>query len=244
LKNYKLTIQYDGTNYAGWQIQNNAITIQQTITEAIDRLTNKKVNLIGSGRTDSGVHAFGQIANFRTEDNIDTYKFKYSLNSILPSDISILKIEEVPENFHARFDAKRRIYFYLFSNQKSPFLNRYSYFYHSQLNCELLNKLSNCFIGEKDFSSFAKSGSDTVNKICNVYSINWKMTAGITIFQIEADRFLHGMVRSIIGTILLAAKENYNEKLIMNIFAEKDRRFSGMSVPAKGLFLYKVKYEK
>lgn len=242
MKNYKLTIQYDGTNYAGWQIQRNALTVQQTITDAISRLINRKVNLIGSGRTDTGVHAFGQVANFRVEEIIDAYRFKYSLNSILPSDISIIKIEEVSENFHARYDAKRRIYFYLFSNHKSPFLERYSYFYHSQLNSELLNELSKCFIGKKDFSSFAKSGSDTVNKICNVYSIIWKMTAGITIFQIEADRFLHGMVRTIIGTLLLAAKKGYSEKLIESIFEQKDRKASGMSVPAKGLFLYKVKY--
>ncbi len=242
MKNYKLTIQYEGTNYAGWQIQKNALTVQQAIADAIEVVLKEKINLIGAGRTDSGVHAIGQVANFKCEKKIDTDKICYSLNSILPNDISILKIENVADNFHSRFDAKKRSYIYLISKYKSPFLNKYSYLHRGNLDCEILNKISLAFLGKKDFSSFAKTGSDTKNNFCNVYSASWKETRGIIIFSIEADRFLRGMVRAITGTILLAAKEGYGEKYIESVFKKRDRKASGMAVPAKGLFLYKIKY--
>lgn len=242
MNNYKLEIQYDGTNYCGWQIQENSPTVQQTITDKIEIITKIKPNLIGSGRTDSGVHALGQAANFKTEEDINIYKFKHSLNSILPFDISIINMEKVDENFNARFDAKRRCYIYLFSNYKSPFFQKYSYYYHHNLNCIKLNEISRYFMGEKDFTSFARKNTETENKICHVYSVHWKETNGLTIFYIEADRFLHGMVRTIIGTLLKALKEGTGENYIEEIFSAKDRELAGESVPANGLFLYKVKY--
>jgi tRNA pseudouridine38-40 synthase len=200
------------------------------------------VNLIGSGRTDSGVHALGQVANFKTENEIDTYKFKHSLNSVLPKDISILEMGQIDEVFNARFDARRRCYIYLFSNFKSPFFQKYSYYYHETLDCKLLNKLCLSLLGKKDFTSFARKNTETENKVCNVYEARWKETKGLIIFFIEADRFLHGMVRTIIGTLIKALKENQNEKFIEDIFSAKDREFAGEAVPANGLFLYKVKY--
>ncbi|MCL5027643.1 MAG: tRNA pseudouridine(38-40) synthase TruA [Bacteroidetes bacterium] len=235
-----LTIQYDGTNYAGWQIQNNASTIQQKITDSIEVILKEKINLIGSGRTDTGVHALGQIANFRSENEIDLYKFKYSLNAILPFDISIIDIQKVNPSFHARFDAKKRSYIYLFSKFKSPFFIKYSYYYHGKVNCDLLNELSKNFLGEKDFTSFSRKNSDTGNKICNIYEVRWKETKGMIIFKIEADRFLHGMVRTIIGTLLKAVNEG--ENYIENVFTQKDREAAGEAVPPNGLFLFKVKY--
>jgi tRNA pseudouridine38-40 synthase len=235
-------MQYDGTNYRGWQIQQNAHTIQQIITDKIEIISKAKVNLIGSGRTDSGVHALGQVANFKTENEIDTYKFKHSLNSVLPKDISILEMGQIDEVFNARFDARRRCYIYLFSNFKSPFFQKYSYYYHETLDCKLLNKLCLSLLGKKDFTSFARKNTETENKVCNVYEARWKETKGLIIFFIEADRFLHGMVRTIIGTLIKALKENQNEKFIEDIFSAKDREFAGEAVPANGLFLYKVKY--
>ena len=166
LKNYKITIQYDGTKYAGWQIQKNSISVQQKITEAIETLTKEKINLIGSGRTDSGVHAFGQVANFRTENFIDIYRFKHSLNSMLPFDISISEMIEVDENFHSRFDAKKRTYVYLITKTKSPFYRNYSYFYHHKIDLNKLNELSNYFLGEKNFSSFCRKTIEQENKMC------------------------------------------------------------------------------
>lgn len=242
MNNYKLIIQYDGTEYAGWQYQENALTIQQKIVEAIKVLIDEEVNLIGSGRTDAGVHALAQAANFKTDKEIDLFKFKYSLNSILPKDISVIDMQDVPNDFHARFNAKKRTYIYLISKYKSPFFNKYSYFYHYDLAFEKLNQLSKSFWGEHDFTSFSKKNSETENKICNVYQTHWRETKGLLIFLIEADRFLHGMVRTIVGTLINAAKNNFDAEYIKDIFEARDRESAGESVPAKGLFLYKVKY--
>lgn len=242
MNNYKLIIQYDGTNYSGWQIQKNAETIQQKISDSIFLILNEKIILIGSGRTDSGVHAFGQSANFRTVNEIDIYRFKYSLNSLLPKDISIIKMEKVSGDFHARFDAKKRSYFYLFSKYKSPFFDKYSYFYHNKIDCIQLNALSKIFLGEHDFTSFCRTASDTENKVCNIYNIAWKENKNLIFFYIEADRFLHGMVRTIIGTLLKALKENLKKEYLEKVVLGKNRELAGEAVPAKGLFLYKVKY--
>jgi tRNA pseudouridine38-40 synthase len=242
LHNYKIIIQYDGTNYAGWQIQKNAVTIQQTITEAIKVLTKEEVNLIGSGRTDSGVHALGQTANFRLNNLIDTHKFKYGLNSILPNDISVIRMEEVDLNFHARFDAKKRSYIYLFSKIKSPFYYRYSYNYKKKINTQALNDLSKVLIGTFDFTSFCIKKSETENKVCSIYDLTWRELKEFYLFYIEADRFLHGMVRTIIGSLLFTFKENKSKDFILEVLNKKERVAAGEAVPAKGLFLYKIKY--
>lgn len=242
MKNFRLLIQYDGTNYAGWQSQINARTIQDEISKTISVVLNEDVNLIGAGRTDSGVHALGQVANFRTDKTLDLYRFKYQLNSILEKDISILKIEEKQEAFHSRFDAKKRSYIYLISKYKSPFYSKYSYFCNQKINCDRLNILSQAFIGQRDYSSFSRKNSDTENKTCCIYDAIWKERKDLIIFKIEADRFLHGMVRTITGTLLKALKYNYDNNYIEEIILNKDRESAGEAVPAKGLFLFKVKY--
>jgi len=170
IPNYKIVIQYNGKNYAGWQIQENAVTVQQIIKEAIEKITRQKINLIGSGRTDSGVHALGQTANFLSEKIVDEYKFLYSLNSILPNDISVISINEVNQDFNARFDAKSRSYIYLISDFKSPFYFDFTYHISWLRNnhIERLNYLSTFFTGGKDFTSFTKHESEVENKICNV----------------------------------------------------------------------------
>ncbi len=240
--NYKLIIQYDGTDYAGWQIQKNAVTIQQTITDAIKVLTKEEVNLIGSGRTDAGVHALGQAANFRLNQQINLYKFQYALNSILPYDISVIKIEPAEINFHARFDAKKRSYIYLLSKIKSPFYNRYSYNYKKRIDICTLNDLSKVFLGAFDFTSFSIKKSETKNKVCSVYDIAWRELKELYLFYIGADRFLHGMVRTIIGSLLYTLKEKKEKDFLIEVLHKKEREAAGEAVPAKGLFLYKVKY--
>jgi len=242
LKNYKLTIQYDGTNYAGWQIQKNSITVQQKITEALEILTKTKINLIGSGRTDSGVHSIGQVANFRSETEINIYRFKHSLNSILPFDISISAMEEVDVNFHARFDAKKRSYLYLITQQKSPFYKNYSYFYHKKIDLDKLNALSKVFLGEKDFAAYSKRSEDIDNKSCTIYNVYWRKKGELNYFYIQADRYLHGMVRAITGTLLKAQELNFSKSFIEDIFKSKNRAEAYDSVPACGLFLFKVEY--
>ena len=242
MSNYKLTIQYDGTNYAGWQIQTDCKTIQQTVSDGIKIITGKKINLIGSGRTDSGVHAFEQIANFKTEFELDIKKFKYSLNSVLPKDISIIDVEKVSEEFHARYDAKSREYIYLFIKYKSPFYEPYTYRYFYDLDSEYLNKLSKYLLGEKDFTSFARKSLEPEDKNCIVYDTHWSERKGFLVFFIEANRFLHGMVRTIIGTLLNAQKNNLDEEYLQKVFLAKKREAAAEAVPAKGLFLFKVKY--
>jgi tRNA pseudouridine38-40 synthase len=242
LKNYKLIIQYDGTNYSGWQIQKNAISIQQRVTDAINSLLKIEISLIGSGRTDSGVHAIGQVANFRSENEIDIYRFKYSLNCILPDDISIINMEETHEDFHARFDAQKRAYIYLINQTKSPFYKNYSYFYPIKINLETLNQLSRMFIGEKDFTSFSKKNDEIENKNCNIFEMRWSRRGSIIMFYIKANRYLHGMVRAITGTLLKVQELENGEKLLMDIFNSQDRQMAYDAVPSKGLFLYKVEY--
>jgi len=242
LKNYKLLIQYDGSNYSGWQIQKNSNSIQQIITESLEILTKEKINLIGSGRTDSGVHAFGQAANFRTELEIDIYRFKHSLNSILPSDILVSAMEEVDPKFHARFDAKKRTYLYLITQTRSPFYKNYSYFYPRKIDLEKLTFLSNSFLGEKDFTSFSKKNDEIENKDCTVYKTIWRKRGEVILFSIQASRYLHGMVRTIVGTLLNAQDQPEPERFIKEIFNSQNREEAFESVPAKGLFLYKVEY--
>ncbi len=244
MHNYKLTIQYDGTDYYGWQSQPDGNTIQDKLIIAIEKITQTKINLIGSGRTDAGVHALGQVANFKIENQLDIYKFKHALNSLLESTIAITKIEEVEENFHSRFDAKKRSYLYLISKNKNPFYYKYSYNYHSlsKINVLQLNQLSKVFLGEHNFLSFCKKKTETENKVCNVNDVRWRETKDFFIFKIEADRFLHGMVRTIVGTILHTASKDLDEKYISDIIKLQNRETSGESVSAKGLFLFKVKY--
>lgn len=242
--NYKLVIQYNGKNYAGWQIQNNAITIQQILKESIEKITREKINLIGAGRTDSGVHALGQIANFKIKQKLDEYKFLYSLNSIIPQDIAVNSIQLVSDEFNSRYDAKSRSYIYLISDIKSPFYYDFAYYLvwlkHSHI--DKLNYFSSFLIGEKDFTSFTKHESEIENKVAEVFNIHWRKSKFLTIFYIEGNRFLHGMVRAIVGTLLHSVKENLNENYLIELFQKKNRELAGISVPAKGLFLYKVKY--
>jgi tRNA pseudouridine38-40 synthase len=242
LKNYKLIVQYDGTNYAGWQIQLNALSVQGVLQDSISQIVNEKINLIGAGRTDSGVHALGQTANFRTDNELDLYRFKHSLNSILPRDIAVKTIGEVEEDFHARYDAVKRSYIYLISKGKSPFYDKYSWWYHGPINCDNLNSLSEYLLGEKNFTAFSRKASETENKICFIHNIRWKEWKELVIFYVEADRYLHGMVRTMVGTLLHTLKLNLNIDYLRDVINTKDRESAGEAVPAKGLFLYKVKY--
>ncbi|MCX7876675.1 MAG: tRNA pseudouridine(38-40) synthase TruA [Melioribacteraceae bacterium] len=244
MNNYKLTILYDGTNYSGWQYQKNSVSIQHIISEAINKIINEKINLIGSGRTDAGVHALGQVANFLSDKVLNCNSFKYSLNAVLPKDIAVNRVESVNKNFHSRFDAKKRTYIYLFSKNKSPFYDLYSYNYKPIFDYDLskMNDVSKLLLGQKDFSSFCKKKSEVENKICNLTEIKWYRKNDFIFFLITSDRFLHGMVRTIIGTLLETAKKNFDKDFLQSIIESKDREEAKEAVPAKGLFLFKVRY--
>lgn len=242
--NYKMVVQYEGKKYSGWQRQKNALSIQEVIEEKIKLITSESVNLIGSGRTDAGVHAFRQVCNFRIEKELDTVKIFRSLNAVLPVDISVTSIDAVHESFHSRFDAVSRSYLYYFTFEKSPFYRKYSYQYGpaKNLDVEKLNDLSRVFLGKHNFKSFCKKGDDLDKHDCNILNIHWRKDTTKLIFFIEANRFLHGMVRAIGGTILYAVENGLNEDYILAIFAERDRKASATALPSQGLFLFKVKY--
>lgn len=240
--NYKLTLQYDGTRYSGWQIQENAVSVQEVLKNSIQKILQSEINIIGAGRTDAGVHALGQVANFTFDNELDLYKFKYSLNSVLPDDISILEMIKVDEDFHARFSAKKRSYIYLISSQKSPFFDRYSYNYYTELHINILNELSKKIIGDKDFTSFSKNNPEVQNKNCEIFQARWRREKNLIIFYIEANRFLYGMVRAIVGSLIKIHSTEKPEEELMKIIEKRNRSAAADSVPAKGLFLYKIKY--
>jgi tRNA pseudouridine38-40 synthase len=244
MKNYKLKIEYNGTNYSGWQIQPNVPTVQGEIVKALKQITGKEINLIGSGRTDAGVHALGQVANFQMDEELNIRKIQHSLNSLLSKNISIKEIIEVENDFHSRFDARLRSYLYHFNKNKSPFYSDFVYQYSPIFNLKIddLNNITHNIIGEYDFTSFSKKNTDTENMICEISFAKWRRVKDRIIFRIDGNRFLHGMVRTIVGTVLEIAEKNKPPKEIVEIIKLKNRDVAGRAVPAKGLFLLNVKY--
>ncbi len=243
MSNYKIVIQYDGTQYCGWQIQNNDVSIQQKIQDAIKIILKEEVNLIGAGRTDAGAHALGQVANFKTSKSFLLDKFLYSLNSILPPDISIKEIQLVDDNFHSRFDAKKRKYIYLISKNKSPFWERFSYRYHKSINIHLLNNYAEILKGEHNFFNLCKETPDVKHYNCFMYDMKFIEFNDLIVCKLVANRFIFGMIRTIIGTLLKAQQANQPIEFIKNILELKaDNPYKQFIVPAKGLILYRVYY--
>ncbi|MBI5727238.1 MAG: tRNA pseudouridine(38-40) synthase TruA [Ignavibacteriales bacterium] len=241
MQNYKLTIRYQGTKYHGWQMQQNAVSVQATIKQALELLLKEEVNLIGAGRTDTGVHAMGQVANFRTDQSLDLFRFIYSLNSLLPKDISITHYEQVPESFHSRYDATSREYRYHFYHKKNPFLHGLAFYSYHRYDVVVLNKYAQRFLGTHDFYSFSKELPDNENATCTIKKAVWRCTKEMTVFTIIADRYLHGMVRLITGSIIYAAKNKLPAAWIDEMLTTKqENRFA---VPPCGLYLYNVKYD-
>ncbi|QOJ29555.1 MAG: tRNA pseudouridine(38-40) synthase TruA [Ignavibacteriales bacterium] len=244
IRNYAVTIAYDGTNYSGWQIQANADSVQQRIKDALQKILRHEVTLTGAGRTDTGVHALGQTANFKTEKELDAFQFLYSLNSMLPYDIAVRDLREVPLSFDARHSAVRRSYIYVISRLKDPFRYKYSHYLYNPPSASELNALTDVLIRNNDFASFTKNAEKQQHTLCNLYSASWRSHRDFLVFTITGNRFLHGMVRTIVGTLLRTAEEGGNENDIQNILDKRDRTAAGEAVPAKGLFLRKVHYGK
>lgn len=254
-----LNIQYDGTNYNGWQIQspkaNNIISIQGVLQDAIYKLTGQYCNLIGAGRTDAGVHALSQIASFKTTSILKTEVIKKALNAILPYDIRIFEVLERELDFNPRFDAKSKVYSYLIScsNVVSPFITRYSWSIPYKLDINAMISSSNFLIGRHDFSAFRGSGCGAKNPERTILSISVVASTKINFLSfsiegdfikitIEADAFLRHMVRNIVGTIFEIGRKRYKPEDMHRILLGKDRRLAGQTAPAKGLFLEKINY--
>ena len=258
MRNIKLVLEYDGTNYHGWQTQPSLPTIQDTVEESLAKLTKTGIQIIGAGRTDTGVHAAGQVANFHTDSEIPVIAFQRGLNAMLPRDIVVCSATEVSSDFHARFSATRRRYRYTILNREYPsaLLRQISYCVPREIDVSRANTLCQMLVGQHDFSSFQKVGSDRRNPVCEIYEAHWWKKAPYVYFEIEADAFLRGMVRAITGTILaLNSKfckstpcaentESQNaETQFRRILDAKDRSAAGMSAPAHGLSLIEVKYK-
>ena len=244
MRNIKLVLEYDGTHYHGWQTQPNLPTIQGTIEDTLAQLTTTQIQIIGAGRTDTGVHAEGQVANFHTDAQMPIVAFQKGLNALLPRDIVVCSATEVPTEFHARFSAISRRYRYTILNREHPtaLSRQTSYFFPAAIDVPRLNQLCQILVGKHDFSSFQKTGSDRRNPICEIYEISCWKKAPYVYYEIEADSFLRGMVRAIVGTILKWTKDDNAEAHLHRILEAKDRAAAGTSVPAHGLSLIEVKY--
>jgi tRNA pseudouridine38-40 synthase len=245
MRNIKLLIEYDGTNYLGWQVQPKGPTIQGILEEKLELLTGQPVQLIGSGRTDSGVHALGQVAHFRTQSRMDIPTIQRALNSLLPPDIVIQKVEEIDESFHARKHSKSKVYEYriLNRNLRSAFHRGYVWHIPQKLDLTEMKKATQGLVGEHDFSAFRTVGSPTRTTVRRVIQADWKRGRdGLIRFEIEANGFLKQMVRSIVGTLVEIGKGRMKAADLPKILNSKDRKEAGPTAPAQGLFLKKVKY--
>ncbi len=244
MRNIKLTIEYDGTNYQGWQKQKRGSTIQNTLEEAIRVVTNEEIEVIGSSRTDAGVHAKGFVANFKTNSKIPSEKYREAINHKLPKDIVILNSEEVDEKFHARYNARGKTYSYSILNRDVPPAINRNYLYHvkRKLDIEAMKEACKYFIGTYDFSAFKSSGSSVKTTIRTIFELYIEENNDVIKVYVTGDGFLYNMVRIIVGTLIMVGSNKIKPNEIENIIAEKDREKAGICVPATGLVLEKVYY--
>ena len=246
VRNIKLTIAYDGTNYHGWQTQLNGVTIQETIENAISIVMKKKVNLTGSGRTDSGVHALGQVANFTVDTNIPQDKIKIALNANLPNDIRIIDSEDVSLEFNSRFDAHDKTYMYQIYNDRvwNPFYSRYSCFVPVSLDFEKMERAVKCLIGTHDFRGFMAAGSDVKTTVRTIYKANLIQEDKIIKLNVTGNGFLYNMVRIIAGTLIDIGKGLKDSQCIEEALSNMDRTLLGQTAVPQGLFLVNVNYQQ
>jgi tRNA pseudouridine38-40 synthase len=244
LYRYFIFFSYRGTQYHGWQIQPNSVTVQKLIDEALSIILSEEIKTIGAGRTDAGVHALFFCAHFdsRHEDLAKRENFVYKLNCILPHDISASSIRIVKNDSNARFDAISRTYKYFISQHKNPFSLDSAWFVHGNLDIEIMNEASLILFNYSEFTSFSKLHSDNKTDICKVIYAHWEQTDEKVIFTITADRFLRNMVRAIVGTMVDIGSGKTGLKEFEEIIRAKDRGKAGKSAPAKGLFLVDIEY--
>lgn len=254
MRNVRLVLAYDGTDYSGWQVQPGVATIQGTLSLAIGRVTGEKVLPQGSGRTDAGVHALGQVASFTTESPVPVGNFVKALNDVLPASIRVLHAEEAPPDFHARKSARRKTYRYRIYRGAicSPFLARYVWHYPYPLDEAAMKDASALVAGEHDFTSFAavdpECGRDgkgfTVNSsnVRRIFSSTWERQGDEFIYAVQGSGFLHHMVRNLVGTFILVGKSTLTAADLQRILAARDRSAAGATAPAGGLCLMSVEY--
>ncbi len=244
MRNLLLELRYDGSDFHGWQIQKDDITVQQIMTEAFLKVTGEKVNITGCSRTDTGVHANMYCCNLHSESEIPASNFPNALNFYLPPTISVYGCKEVDDSFHARFDAKEKEYIYLIYNGKyrNPFYEKRALLYSYKLDEKYLNEIVQIFKGKHDFSAFCNAGSDVEDKTRTIYDISLERENELVKVKIRGDGFLYNMVRIIVGTLLDISNGKIDPSSLIDIIESKDRNKAGVTAPAHGLYLNKVIY--
>lgn len=243
MSRYFLEIAFDGSGFHGWQIQPNALTVQEEINKALGvLLQDSSLETVGCGRTDTGVHAKQFFVHFDTDSINDLDKFAFRLNGILPNSISVSRLIPVKEEQHARFDATKRTYTYHLHQQKDPFLWGKSMFFPQALDMELMNDAARILLDTVDFSSFSKSHTQTYTNNCDVSLAKWEQRENRWVFTISADRFLRNMVRAVVGTLLEVGQGKITKSQFQEIIDGRDRRQAGYSVEACGLYLERIEY--
>ncbi|MHA8086224.1 tRNA pseudouridine(38-40) synthase TruA [Aquirufa sp. Wall-65K1] len=244
MSRYLLQFSYDGGFFHGFQIQQNAVSVQSELENALGTLAGIPVDLVGSSRTDTGVHALEQFAHFDIQE--EAYQPKedwvYRLNRILPASLAIQAIYQVPDDFHARFDATARTYEYRISQSKDPFSKEYAYWFETPLNVEAMNEAAQILLHHRDFQSFSKVKTDVTTFDCHISLAVWRREGHQLIFTIQGNRFLRGMVRAVVGTLIEIGLGKWNQQDLLRILAAKDRKQAGRAVPAHGLHLIQVAY--
>jgi tRNA pseudouridine38-40 synthase len=242
--NIKLTIEYDGTHYHGWQIQPCGPTIQAVLEQALSVFFAESIRIVGSGRTDAGVHAVGQVANFHTGKPVDRHRLVRGLNALTPRDITIKDAASVADSFDARRDGRARIYHYQILNRPtpSPFYWNRAWHLHAPLDIEAMRAAIGCLLGEHDFSSFRAAGCEAEHPVRRVYGTSLEKRDELLVYTIEATAFLRHMVRNIVGTLVEVGHSLRTPESFAEVLAGRDRTRAGSTAPAHGLYLMEVKY--
>lgn len=240
---YFISLAYKGTNFHGWQLQPNALSVQQVVQEALQTMLRRPINIVGAGRTDAGVHASQFFAHFDSENAIDTKELVLKLNAFLPDTVVIYTIFKVKEDAHARFDALSRSYEYRIFLGRNPFLNDTTWQIHNrQLNVKAMNKAAQLMLNYTDFKCFSKTKTDVKTYLCDITKAQWVKEENNLTFYITANRFLRNMVRAIVGTLIDIGLEKKTPNYIKEVIESRDRSKAGFSVSAKGLFLTEITY--
>ncbi len=244
MKRLLFTIKYDGKNYHGWQVQQNAVTVQERFQDAVEKVFGERLDVKGCSRTDSGVHALEYCVSLDTDMNIACDNAVLALNTYLPDDIAAVSCREVDMSFHPRYSCKSKRYRYVIYNGKirDPFLNGRAYHYRYDIDTEYLNAEAQAFLGKHDFSGFCSVKSDVEDAVRSIYSAEVKRDGEMVYFEFEADGFLYNMVRIMVGTLLFVNEGKIKKGELSSVIASKDRKRAGKTAPAQGLYLINVNY--
>lgn len=244
MRNLLVEISYDGSRYHGWQIQKNAVTVQEIFQNSVEKVFQSRPDIKGCSRTDSGVHANSYFVSFKTDKNIENERVVTALNTYLPKDIAVLSCRQADDDFHARYSVKSKEYIYKIYNGKirNPFYNHYAFHYRYPIDADYLNREAKAFIGTYDFSGFCSSHSGVEDTVRTVKNFEVFRKDDMVYFKVEADGFLYNMVRIMVGTLLFISEGKIKEGALKEIIESKNRRLAGKTAPPDGLYLNKVNY--